>query len=214
VKYCVVVLSNGKCEHFELEDEARIQQQSLPEGVVKAFQLFLNFIKLTQNNAKDKCDKEAPTASTNEDADFDKNIAAVTPENKNNHMTFLKSIAPFGHNITSRFGQEVVAGKVSPQTGNTMRSKYLASISQCAHCVNILLWVFVIKFDAENQELPAGYKILVKQVILLDVFDQTKNATFWTHKPKTWVNIKTAEDTDKSLFDGECDLLAKLPRIL
>jgi hypothetical protein len=71
-----------------------------------------------------------------------------------------------------------------------------------------VLRIFVIKFDVKNQEIPAGYKIPTKQVIVLDVKDQSKDATFWTHKPKTWVNMfKTAEDTDKSLFDGECYLL-------
>jgi hypothetical protein len=37
-----------------------------------------------------------------------------------------------------------------------------------------------------------------KQVIALDIYDQSKTSTYWTHKPKTWVNMfKTAQETDK-----------------
>ena len=209
---CVVVFSNGKCELFQSEDEARIQQQSLPEGVVNAFKLFPNvrqansFIKLTQSNdAKAKHVEGSPNIATKEDVIDDVKIPAVTPESKTNHKTFLKSITSSGQNKTSRFG---ITGNPSVPAGNTIRSKFLASISQTAHCVNTMLRVFVIKFDTEHQELPAGYTVPEKQVVVLDVFDQTKNATFWTHKPKTWFNMfRTAEQTDKNLFDGECYLL-------
>jgi hypothetical protein len=73
------------------------------------------------------------------------------------------------------------------------------SFIPCVHCVYTLFGVFVIKFDAEKQKLPAGYKIPVKQIIVLDVFDHTTNATFWTHNPNTWIGMfkQTAEETDK-----------------
>jgi hypothetical protein len=212
--HCVVVFSTGECELFKSEDEARIQRQSLPAGMVKAFKLFptigcaKKFIKDSVSNAKDKGDTEEPIVSSIEDGGCDSKHAAVTPEKKKNHTAFLQSISSGGQNKTSRFGP-VLAGIKGPQKAvNTVRSAFLNSISQSAHCVNTVLRVFVIKFDVENQVLPAGYKIPTKQVIVLDVFDQTKDATFWTHKPKTWVNMfKTAQATDKSLFDGECYLL-------
>ena len=97
---------------------------------------------------------------------------------------FLKSISSPGQNETSRFGQEHAGTKLHQKAGNTVQSAFLKSISQSAHCVNTVLQVIVIKFDAENQQLPAGYKVPTKQVIVLDVSNQAKDSTFWTHKPK------------------------------
>ena len=213
-EHCVVVFSNGECELFKSEDEARIQRQSLPAGMVKEFKLCptvghaKNFIKVYVSNAEDKDDTEKPIVSSTNAGGLESKHAAVTPEKKKSHTAFLQSISSPGQNKSSRFGQVLAEVKGPNKPVNSVRSAFLNSISQSAHCVNTVLRVFVIKFNAENQVLPVGYKIPTKQVIVLDVFDQNKNATYWTHKPKTWVNMfKTAEATDKSLFDGECYLL-------
>jgi hypothetical protein len=151
---CVVVFSNGKCELFQSEDEARIQRQSLPEGVVNEFKLFPNvqkansFIKLTQSNAaKAKHVEGTPNIATKKYVIDDAKIPALTPESKRNHTTFLKSITSLGKNKTSRFD---VTGKQSVPAGNTTLSKFLASISQTALCVNTMLRVFVIQFDTQH----------------------------------------------------------------
>jgi hypothetical protein len=164
-------------------------------------------MKLIKSRAEAECNTEEPLMPGTEDGVCASKIAAVTPEKKKNHLAFLKSISS-GQNNKSRFGQVLAGTKVAQKAGNTVRSAFLNSISQSAHCLNTVLRVFVIKFDAGNEVLPAGYKVPTKQVIALDVFDQTKDSTFWTHKPKTWINMfKTAEAMDKSLFDGECYLL-------
>ena len=94
-------------------------------------------------------------------------IAAVTPEKKKNHTAFLKSISSPGQNNTSRFGQVLAGTKVAQKAGSTVQSAFLNSISQSAHCLNTVLRVFVIKFDAGNEVLPAGYKVLQSRLLLL-----------------------------------------------
>ena len=87
--HCVVVFSNGQCELFESEDEARIQQQSLPDGMVKEFKVFPSlaqakkFIKLIKSRAEAECDTEEPLMPGTEDGDCASKIAAVTSEKKN-----------------------------------------------------------------------------------------------------------------------------------
>jgi hypothetical protein len=208
LKPCVVVFFNGKCETFDSVDEARIQRQSLPEGLVKEYKEF------TSRRAAMNFTKTYSIGITQEDTKMphipDKNIAAITPDNKTNqmkkHSAFFKDIS--GMKRASNFSG-VASGKMSSLGGeSSLQKQFLDSISRNARCLNNVLRVFISKFNAENQELPAGLKLPEKQVVVIDVFDQVKKSTYWTHKPKAWVNVfKTAEATDATLFDEECYFL-------
>jgi hypothetical protein len=123
--YCVVVFSNDECELFESEDEARIQRQSLPDGMVKGFTVFPSladaqmFMKLIKSRAEAECNTEEPLMPGTEDGVCASKIAAVTPEKKKNHSAFLKSISS-GQNNKSRFGQVLAGTMVAQKAGNTV----------------------------------------------------------------------------------------------
>jgi hypothetical protein len=205
LKPCVVVLVTGKCETFDSVDEARTQRQSLPEGLVKEYKEFTS--RRAAVNFTKTCSIGNIQGDTKMSHIPDKKIAAITPDNKKNqmkkHSAFFKDISGMkrASNISG-----FASGKISSLGGgNTLQKQFLDIISRNACCLNNVLQVFVSKFNAENQELPAGLKLPEKQVVVIDMFDQVKKSTYWTHKPKTWVNVfKTAETTDPTLFDEEC----------
>jgi hypothetical protein len=104
----------------------------------------------------------------------DKKIAAITPDNKTNqmkkHSAFFKDISGMKRALNiSGFA----SGKISSLGGgNTLQKQFLDSISHNARCLNNVLRIFVSKFNAANQELPAGLKLPEKQVVVIDIFDQ------------------------------------------
>jgi hypothetical protein len=204
-KYCVVVYSTGECEVFDSEEQARIERQSLPVGMVKSYEVFetlrsaMQFKNLPIKNKKPECE---PSDRSNSDGDADKAmVTAVTPDQKMPVASFLKLLGSSSARIPEDRKMQAGLGKPS--------QPFLSAIAHKVFTVSTVLRVFVIKFKVNQiPPLPAGYKMPKKQVIVFDLFDQKKNTTYWTHKAKTWVNLfKTAQDTQKSLFDNECYLL-------
>jgi hypothetical protein len=208
-KPCVVVFITGECECYDSIDEARIQRQSLPASLIKEFKEF------ESQRAAMIFMKDPKTASIDAKMSFlsDKKIAAVTPDKKSNTMNKRSA---FFNDISAFKKESKVAGLMTNkesifQSGISGHKKFLQSITQNANCVNNVLRVFVCKFNA-NQELPAGYKLPESQVIVIDMFDQNKKSTYWTHKPKAWTNIfETGQATEPDLFEDECYHLQSFP---
>ena len=68
--------------------------------------------------------------------------------------------------------------------------------------------MIVCKFDTKDEQIPDGYEFPEEQVIVIDMHDEPKDATYWTHKPRTWVNMfQQAKRTNPNMFDDECYLL-------
>ena len=200
-KPCVVVYRTGECELFASEDQARIERQSLPAGMVKSYEVFetarlaVNFKKRFDN--KKSADLKPSANSDDENSDSGKAMlpAAVTPPDKKKQvLTFLKTLhSPVG-------GVRGIGASKKPPTS------FMTAIQHQAHCITTMLRLFVMKLEPPKQ--PKNYRLPTKQVIVLDIFDENKNATYWTHKPKTWINMfHTAEQMENTLFDEECYLL-------
>ena len=116
--------------------------------------------------------EKAPIACGNEDANSGKTMVAVTPEKMVKHMAFLKSLHSPSQQTTTKFARVLADTKGFGQAGPSNHYLFMSMVTHKAHCVPTMLQVFVNKFNV-NQEVPAGYKIPKKQVIVLDLFDDS-----------------------------------------
>jgi hypothetical protein len=211
-EHCVVVFVNGKTQYFITEDQARIAYQGLPIGVVKEYKMFETVGKATsfiQTQEKGKqtvisVKKPVPTTQKKTRSTGKKIIDAsipVTPDNMTTKMQTLKAMC-------LKSGPYKPAATTSPSSTNRMTTgneSLLQSIERRAHCMNNKLRVFVCKFETEDEEIPANYEFPEEQVIVIDMHEESKNATFWTHKPRKWVSLfEEAKRINSTTFDDEC----------
>ena len=208
---CVVVFENDITEYFISEEQARITYQRLPPGVVKEYKMFETVGKAT-SFIQQKKKSHNTTISINKSVQVTKKhigstgVASIpiTPDVMTRKMQTLKAMS-----LKSGPYKPVTTSKtVSMKSGSSENSSYIKNLQRKAHCMNNTLRVFVCKFDTEDEQIPDGYEFPQEQVIVIDMHDEPKDATYWTHKPRTWINMfQQAKTTNPDMFDEECYLL-------
>jgi flagellum-specific peptidoglycan hydrolase FlgJ len=210
---CVTVFHTGATEYFISEEEARITYQRLPSGIVKEYKIFDTVGEATsfiEQQGKGFADKK--TIVTTVPKKITRSVGKktivtsvpVTPDDMARKMQTLKAMS-----LKSGPYVPVATSTSSPmKSGSSNNSSYIKNLQRRAHCMNNKLRVFVCKFDTGDEQIPEGYVIPEKQVIVIDMHDEPKDATYWTHKPRTWVNMfQEAKARNPDMFDDECYLL-------
>ena len=212
---CVAIFDNGATDYFISEEEARITHQRLPPGIVKEYKIFdtvgeaTSFIeKQTKGNHTTLLANNSVYAAKKNTRSAGKKTVVtsvpVTPDDMARKMQTLKAMS-----LKSGPYKPVAKSTLSSmKSGNCDNLSYIKRLARQAYCLNNKLRVFVCKFDTEDEQIPDGYEFPEEQVIVIDMHEESKDATYWTHKPRTWENMfKQAKATNPDMFDDECYLL-------